>query len=153
MKPFILLFAAAILSAPVMAEAADSAPGPTQETPAIPGQEPGIYRFGSTYQTSAEESASACQALCGSDNACMSWSYVMAVGDGAARCELKRGGGRVERNLSAISGISPRHEAMYTPAPEPSDLMGGPDALPGAPSGKPDIAGPTPLSADTSSDG
>mgnify|MGYP001258877472 CR=1 FL=1 len=148
------LFAAAGLAAMAFADTPDAKPGPESEVTYLPGQEPGIYRFGATYSVQPADSASACQAACNGEPACFAWSHVEAAGDGHARCELKRGGGRASPNLLATSGISARHEALYAAADPDADLMGGPESAvelvaasaPTAPSSKP---GPAPLTAPT----
>lgn len=86
--------------------------------------EPGVYRFGATYRLLNGGDADACQAVCTDDNRCVAWSFVEGLGDGDARCELKRGGGRIELHPLATSGISPRHEALYATQIEPADADG-----------------------------
>ena len=129
-----VILLAACLAAPAFADiqGAESVPTPPSERPAYNGQEPGIYRFGATYNTLAGSTPSACQSSCSNDLNCVSWSYVSPIGEAKARCELKRGGGKVVHNMSAVSGISARHEAKYAPAPAPvlrtssTVLSGGP---------------------------
>ena len=132
------LFALALLAAPALADSPGAKPEKPAERQVPPGQEPGLYRFGATFRFTPAASASACQSSCASEGQCFAWSYVQASGESAARCELKRGGGRVEPNPLATSGISPRHEALYaTRIALPSgNLDGGPDSPP-QPSAKP----------------
>lgn len=60
---------------------------------------------------------------------CQAWSYVAGYGLAAARCELKQGGGKSEENLLAISGVSPRVDAViwgtYAPPAPPTDQLIG----------------------------
>ena len=121
---FASLSAIALMAAPALADSSPSLK-PEQATPK--GQEAGIYRFGATYSVLPGDTATACQQSCADDGMCVAWSYVGAVQDGEARCELKRGGGRVRHDDLAVSGISPRHEAVFMPEPKP-ELEGGPDA-------------------------
>ena len=102
--------------------------------PATPGHEIYSYRHGSTYKVDAGSTALACEAACGEDGVCQSWSFVEAYGSAGARCELKRGAGKSEENLLATSGVSPRVDASYwgeasveVPA---ADLAGETDASP-----------------------
>ena len=81
--------------------------------PHSPGHEIHRYRHGSTYKVNAGSTADACQAACGEDSICQSWSFVEAYGSAGARCELKRGSGKSEENLLATSGVSPRVDASY----------------------------------------
>ncbi len=81
--------------------------------PASPGHEVYRYRHGSTYRVDAGSTALACQAACGNEAICQSWSFVEAYGSSGARCELKRGAGKSEENLLATSGVSPRVDASY----------------------------------------
>ncbi|HRJ02141.1 MAG TPA: PAN domain-containing protein [Hyphomonas sp.] len=108
-------------------EATDASYGPSK---APPGHEVGRYRHGATYSVIDADSALACQAACGDDGVCQAWSYVAGYGSAAARCELKQGGGKAEENLLAISGVSPRVDAVIwgtyaPPAPAPSDQLIG----------------------------
>ncbi|MEZ5947087.1 MAG: PAN domain-containing protein [Hyphomonas sp.] len=129
--------ALALIAAPALADSPSAKPEKPVERPAVPGQEQGIYRFGATYSVLRTGSASACQSSCAADGQCFAWSFVEVSGEAAARCELKRGGGRVERNMLATSGISARHENKYaTRIVLPSgDLDGGPDSAPLPPLG------------------
>ncbi len=77
------------------------------------GHEPFRYRHGATYSVLPGDTALACEAACGEDGVCQSWSFVAAYGDSGARCELKQGGGKSEENLLATSGVSPRIDASY----------------------------------------
>jgi hypothetical protein len=102
--------------------------------PAVPGHEVYSYRHGATYKVDTGSTALACEAACGDDGVCQTWSFVEAYGSSGARCELKRGFGKPEENLLATSGISPRVDASYwgeasveLPA---ADLAGETDATP-----------------------
>lgn len=98
------------------------------EGPAVPGHETHIYRHGSTYKVDAGSSALACEAACGGEPVCQSWSFVAAYGNSGARCELKRGGGKSEENRLATSGVSPRINAAFWgegAAPVPADTLSG----------------------------
>ena len=81
--------------------------------PPTPGHEVYRYRHGSTYKVDAGSTALACEAACGDEAICQSWSCVEAYGSAGARCELKRGAGKSEENLLATSGVSPRVDASY----------------------------------------
>ncbi len=81
--------------------------------PSPAGHEPFRYRHGATYSVLPGDTALACEAACGEDGICQSWSFVAAYGDSSARCELKQGGGKSEENLLATSGVSPRVDASY----------------------------------------
>ena len=81
--------------------------------PATPGHEVYRYRHGSTYKVDAGSTALACEAACGEEAVCQSWSFVEAYGSSGARCELKQGAGKSEENLLATSGVSPRVDATY----------------------------------------
>lgn len=100
------------------------------------GHEPFRYRHGATYSVLPGDTALACEAACGEDGVCQSWSFVAAYGDSDARCELKQGGGKSEENLLATSGVSPRIDASYwgeAPVAEPVStevLEGEGDATP-----------------------
>ena len=102
--------------------------------PATPGHEIYSYRHGSTYKVDAGSTALACEAACGEDGVCQSWSFVEAYGSAGARCELKRGAGKSEENLLATSGVSPRVDASYWGAASvevpAADLAGETDATP-----------------------
>ena len=104
--------------------------------PETPGHEKHRYRHGSTYKVDAGTTALACEAACGEDDVCQSWSFVETYGNSAARCELKRGAGKSEENLLATSGVSPRVDASYwgdanVAAPAPgTTLRGEADATP-----------------------
>lgn len=96
--------------------------------PATPGHEVYRYRHGSTYKVDAGSTPLACEAACGEDTVCQSWSFVEAYGNSDARCELKRGGGKSEENLLATSGVSPRVDASYwgeVAAPVPPETLSG----------------------------
>lgn len=98
--------------------------------PQTPGHEIHRYRHGSTYKVDVGTTADACEAACGEDGVCQSWSFVEAYGSAAARCELKRGSGKSEENLLATSGVSPRVDASYwgdanVAAPAPSTMLSG----------------------------
>ncbi len=129
------LLLAACLGLPVMADDLAAAPADTQ--PANPGQQPGIYRFGATYEYLSTASANDCQQLCTTREACLAWTFVQALDDGASRCELKRGAGRAERNPLATSGLSARHEDLFMPPPPTDELAGGSD-IASPPSDKPE---------------
>ena len=124
MRLAILLAAAACLgfaaSADGVSRKAVSSPGmdPLSATeaslaPAAPGHEVYRYRHGSTYKVDAGFTPLACEAACGEDAVCQSWSFVEAYGSSGARCELKQGAGKSEENLLATSGVSPRVDAAY----------------------------------------
>jgi hypothetical protein len=81
--------------------------------PASAGHEPFRYLHGATYSVLPGDTALACEAACGDDNACRAWSFVAAYGSAEARCELKRGGGKSEENLLATSGVSPNVDVSY----------------------------------------
>jgi len=145
------LLIAACVALPSLADSPDSKPVAKAETEHVPGQEPGVYRYGATYSYNFMDSAAACQNACNEETACFAWSYVEGLSESNSRCELKRSGGRVERNALATSGISKRHEDLFVPPTVPSELEGAPEdqdlvvsalTVPPAPSGKP---GPTPL--------
>jgi len=96
--------------------------------PAPVGYEQGIYRFGATYSVTPSEDALSCQSACADNDMCKAWSFVAIVGETPARCELKRGGGKLERNPAATSGYSPTHEAFFSPVLEmPTDDLLGED--------------------------
>jgi len=95
-----------------------------------PGHEKFRYRHGSTYKVDAGSTADACEAACGEDGICQSWSFVEAYGSAPARCELKQGAGKSEENLLATSGVSPRVDASYwgeanVAAAAPSETLSG----------------------------
>jgi len=124
MRIVVLLAATACLgfaaSADGVSRKAVSSPGMDRLTateasrgPATPGHEVYRYRHGSTYKVDAGSTPLACEAACGEDAVCQSWSFVEAYGSSGARCELKRGGGKSEENLLATSGVSPRVDASY----------------------------------------
>jgi hypothetical protein len=119
--------ALALIAAPAAADAPSRKPEKPTEQAAPTGQEPGIYRFGATYSVLPGDTPTACQASCAADEMCLAWSHVAAIDGGEGRCELKRGGGHVRKDLLSVSGISPRHEALFTPKPV-QELDGGPDA-------------------------
>ncbi len=107
--------------------------------PAAPGHERRTYRHGATYKVDAGSTALACEAACGGEDVCQAWSFVETYGDSAARCELKAGGGKLEENLLATSGVSPRTDALLwgkeaEPVP-PETLAGEPENI------TPDVAG------------
>lgn len=133
MRFFTVLAAASLFALPAIADSHGpkplAAPSVKTEAPApTPGHELGLYRFGSTYRTVESASPEACQALCGSDKACYAWSHVRAAYSVHARCELKRSGGRVEKNPAATSGYSPMKEQQHQPVrvmmKAPRDLAG-----------------------------
>ncbi len=98
--------------------------------PASPGHEVYRYRHGSTYKVDTGSTALACQAACGDDAVCQSWSFVEAYGSAGARCELKRGAGKSEENLLATSGVSPRVDASYwgeATVEAPAETLSGED--------------------------
>ena len=96
--------------------------------PAVVGYEQGFYRFGATYSVTPSEDALSCQSACADNDMCKAWSFVAIVGETPARCELKRGGGKLERNPAATSGYSPTHEAFFSPVLEvPTDDLLGED--------------------------
>lgn len=110
-------------------EATDASYGPGS-LKAPPGHEIGRYRHGATYAVVDADSALACQSACGDDSQCQAWSWVAGYGSAAARCELKQGSGKPEENLLAISGVSPRVDAVIwgtyaPPAPASSDQLIG----------------------------
>ncbi|KCZ93745.1 PAN domain-containing protein [Hyphomonas johnsonii] len=122
-----MLAIAACFAAPALADA------PTLKADAVAakpvGYEQGLYRFGATYSVTDLDSALSCQTACADDEVCKAWSFIDAAGDSDARCELKRSGGRLERNPTATSGISPRHEALFSPEPTtPADELLGAEA-------------------------
>lgn len=104
--------------------------------PASPGHERYKYRHGATYKVDAGSTALACEAACGGEEVCQAWSFVEAYGDSAPRCELKAGGGKLEENLLATSGVSPRTDDLIWG----KEAVAAPtDTLAGEPS--PDVAG------------
>ena len=117
------LLALALIAAPAYADSPSAKPEQASTT----SQEAGLYRFGATYSVLPGDTASACKNSCADDAACIAWSYVSTFEGTEARCELKRGGGKARPDPLATSGISPRHEALYAPPPEP-ELEGGPEA-------------------------
>lgn len=71
--------------------------------------EPGTYRFGGTYSIVAATDPDACAMTCGSDDACLAWSFQRQTGGlGPSRCELKRTLGRSEANPLMVSGVAPQ---------------------------------------------
>ena len=103
------------------------------------GHLPDIYFFGGTYRTVEAETADACAGQCGDDVRCRAWSYVPARTETQSFCELKRNGGIAEAQPRTVSGISPRHQALYansarlsmqdigaTPIADDTGLAGGP---------------------------
>jgi len=120
---------AALLVAPAFADAPMSLKADAVATPEIVGAETGLYRFGATYSVAPSDDALSCQTACADDAVCVAWSHVATTGEHDAWCELKRGGGRVEHNPLATSGISPRHEAIFAPVVEaPAEELLGDDA-------------------------
>ena len=117
----------ALVTAPAHADHPSIKPEKPAEQDIPKGQEPGVYRFGGTYAVMPGESASACQASCGSDEMCVAWTYVATFEGTDARCELKRGGGKARQDLLATSGVSPRVAAKFIPEPKP-ELEGAPDS-------------------------
>jgi PAN domain len=117
---------------PALADDPQAKQGPMPPRAAIAGQEFDTYRFGATYAASKGSTAAACQNVCYGDQMCRAWSFVMAMGEAEARCELKRGGGRAEPNLMSTSGVAtPTMRKQYAAAPtvqtQPSPaLYGGP---------------------------
>ncbi len=70
--------------------------------------EPQTYRFGGTYSIVAAADPAACAMACGSDDACLAWSFQRETGGlGPSRCELKRTLGRPEANPLMVSGVAP----------------------------------------------
>ena len=129
MRPSWMLAIAACLVAPAFADAPMSLKADAVAAPAPVGHEQGLYRFGATYSVVPAEDALGCQTACADDSACLAWSFVSAAGDADAWCELKRSGGQIEHNPMAVSGFSPRHEAIYMPvAAEPAEDLLGDDA-------------------------
>lgn len=126
MRPTWMLAIAACLVAPAFADAPMSLKADAVATPAPVGHEQGLYRFGATYSVMPSEDALSCQTACADDAMCLAWSHVATTGDYDSWCELKRGGGRIEHNPLATSGISPRHEAIFAPVVEApaEDLLG-----------------------------
>jgi hypothetical protein len=128
-----MLAIAACLVAPAFADAPMSLKADAVATPEIVGAEPGLYRFGATYSVTPSKDALSCQRACADDAICVAWSHVATTGEYDAWCELKRGGGRVEHNPLATSGISPRHEALFAPVIEaPADELLGDETGSGA---------------------
>lgn len=126
MRHITLLALAACLVAPAFAEAPMSLKADAVAEPAPVGYEQGLYRFGATYSVTPSDDALSCQSACADNDMCKAWSFVETVGEAPARCELKRGGGRLERNPAATSGFSPTHEAFFSPtlAAPVDELMG-----------------------------
>ncbi|KDA03147.1 PAN domain-containing protein [Hyphomonas oceanitis] len=126
MRHIRMLALAACLVAPAFAEAPMSLKADAVAAPAPVGYEQGLYRFGATYSVMPSEDALSCQSACADNDMCKAWSFVAIVGETPARCELKRGGGRLERNPAATSGFSPTHEAFFAPVLETptDDLLG-----------------------------
>ena len=126
-----MLAIAACLAAPAFADAPMSLKADAMAAPETVGAEPGLYRFGATYSVIPSDGVSSCQAACADDARCVAWSHVATTGEHDAWCELKRGGGRIEHNPLATSGISPRHEAIFAPVMEaPADeLLGDADHI------------------------
>ena len=58
--------------------------------------------------------------------------------EGASRCELKRGVGKVERNPLATSGLSSRHEDRHQPVLEVQEELQGGSDFASPPSDKPE---------------
>ncbi|MEH6694766.1 MAG: PAN domain-containing protein [Hyphomonas sp.] len=128
MRHIRLLALAACLAMPAFAEAPMSLKAEAVAAPAPVGYEQGIYRFGATYSVTPSEDALSCQSACADNDMCKAWSFVAIVGETPARCELKRGGGKLERNPAATSGYSPTHEAFFSPVLEmPTDDLLGED--------------------------
>ncbi|KCZ58880.1 PAN domain-containing protein [Hyphomonas chukchiensis] len=129
MRHIKLLALAACLVAPAFAEAPMSLKAEAVAAPTPVGYEQGFYRFGATYSVMPSEDALSCQSACADNDMCKAWSFVETVGETPARCELKRGGGRLERNPAATSGFSPTHEAFFSPVLEtPVDELMGDDS-------------------------
>jgi hypothetical protein len=106
------------------------------DAPAAPGHERDKYRHGATYKVDAGSTPLACEAACGGEDSCQAWSFVEAYGDSGARCELKAGGGKIEENLLATSGVSPRTDDMIwgkDAEPAPTETLAG--------ESEPDVAG------------
>jgi hypothetical protein len=99
-----LFVLAALLGAPSLADDPNALPEPLPAKPPVPGQEFYTYRFGATYGVRDASSATQCQMVCKDDLQCESWSWIQQLGTVPARCELKRGPGSVEPNVSATSG-------------------------------------------------
>lgn len=110
--------------------------------------EENTYRSGGMYKVMRGSTPEACAVACAQDRACGSFSFIVYDSNiQAPRCELKAGIGIPERDPSAISGISPAHEANFL---EPvsaeyvarnteggGELMGGSDAPAPRPTAKP----------------
>ena len=138
MRLFPALLLAACFSLPVMADSLEAEPASAEATQATPGQQPGIYRFGATYEFTNTANVDDCQQLCNTRSACLAWSYIAALDEGASRCELKRGVGKVERNPLATSGLSSRHEDRHQPVLEVQEELQGGSDFASPPSDKPE---------------
>jgi PAN domain-containing protein len=138
MRLFPALLLAACFSLPVMADSLEAESASAEAIQAAPGQQSGIYRFGATYEFTNTATIDDCQQLCNTRPACLAWSYIEALDEGAARCELKRGAGKVERNPLATSGLSSQHEDRHQPVLEVQEELQGGSNLASPPSDKPE---------------
>jgi|GEM_PF-2797029 len=76
--------------------------------------EENTYRSGGMYKVMRGSTAEACAVACAQERACASFSFIVHDSNiQAPRCELKAGIGVPEHDPSAISGISPAHEANF----------------------------------------
>ncbi len=82
-------------------------------THAEAGFQSGLYYFGGTYRRLLADTPESCAALCSADARCLAWSQLPQGPESAAVCELKRNGGLPEARPLAVSGRSPRHEAVF----------------------------------------
>lgn len=138
MRLFPALLLAACFSLPVMADSLEAESASAEAIQAAPGQQSGIYRFGATYEFTNTATIDDCRQLCNTRSACLAWSYIEALDEGASRCELKRGAGTVERNPLATSGLSYRHEDRHQPVLEVQEELQGGSNLASPPSDKPE---------------
>lgn len=110
--------------------------------------EENTYRSGGMYEVTRGTTPEACAVACARDRACGSFSFIVYDSNiQAPRCELKAGIGVPERDPSAISGISPAHEAAFLEpvsadfvarnAEGGGELMGGAEATAPRPGAKP----------------
>ena len=79
MRLFPALLLAACFSLPVMADSLEAEPASAEAIQATPGQQPGIYRFGATYEFTNTANVDDCQQLCNTRSACLAWSYIAAL--------------------------------------------------------------------------
>lgn len=84
-----------------------------------------LYRHGATYQILELDAPVQCEAACAGEASCLAWSFVESDGTAGARCELKRGAGRLEENRLATSGVRPARTATVLSLAPAADRQQG----------------------------